>query len=99
MEYAGHASATSEVVKETTMYQSKTFAALALAGALGLGACSGLNNQEQRAVTGGAIGAGGGALVGAITGGSPLTGALIGGAGGAAIGALTADDDDYKRRR
>ncbi|RJF87684.1 hypothetical protein D3874_12180 [Oleomonas cavernae] len=81
------------------MYQSKTFAALALAGALGLGACSGLNHQERRAVTGGAIGAGGGALVGALTGGSALTGALIGGGAGAAIGALTADDDDYKRRR
>lgn len=57
--------------------------------ALALPACSGLNRTEQRAVTGGAIGAGGGALIGAATGGSPLTGALIGGAGGAAVGALT----------
>jgi hypothetical protein len=44
----------------------------------------------QRALSGGAIGAGGGAAVGAVTGGSPLTGALVGGAGGAAAGALTA---------
>ncbi|MBR0653589.1 YMGG-like glycine zipper-containing protein [Plastoroseomonas arctica] len=70
--------------------RSRNFALAAVASlTLALPACSGLNRTEQRAVTGGAIGAGGGALVGAATGGSPLTGALIGGAGGAAVGALT----------
>jgi hypothetical protein len=39
--------------------------------------------------SGGAIGAAGGAAIGAITGGSAVTGALIGGAAGAATGALT----------
>lgn len=43
-----------------------------------------------RAVTGGALGAGAGAGVAAITGGRPLTGALIGGGAGALGGALTA---------
>jgi osmotically inducible lipoprotein OsmB len=43
-----------------------------------------------RAVTGGALGAGAGAGVSALTGGRPLTGALIGGGVGAAGGALTA---------
>ena len=44
----------------------------------------------QRAVTGGAIGAGAGAAVGAATGGlSVLGGALIGGAIGAGVGAAT----------
>jgi hypothetical protein len=44
----------------------------------------------QRAVTGGAIGAGTGAAVGAATGGlSILGGALIGGAVGAGVGAAT----------
>ena len=43
----------------------------------------------QRAVTGGAIGAGSGALLGAATGFNPLAGALIGGAAGAGIGAAT----------
>jgi osmotically inducible lipoprotein OsmB len=52
-------------------------------------ACSSMTRQEQRALSGGAIGAAGGAAVGALTGGSLLTGALIGGAGGAAVGALT----------
>jgi hypothetical protein len=41
-----------------------------------------------RAVTGGAIGAAGGAVLGAI-GGSPGLGALAGGAAGAAAGGLT----------
>jgi hypothetical protein len=43
----------------------------------------------DRAVSGGLLGAGGGAAVGALTGGSPLTGAAIGGAAGALGGALT----------
>jgi hypothetical protein len=50
--------------------------------------CSGMSAREQRALSGGAIGAGTGAAIGAIVGGSVLTGALVGGAGGAAIGAL-----------
>ncbi len=80
------------------MRKSTTITAIGLVClSLGLGACSGLNRQEQRALSGGAIGAGAGAAVGALTGGSAITGALIGGAGGAAIGALTSDDDHKKR--
>ena len=52
-----------------------------------LAGCDHLSGQQQRALSGGAIGAAGGAIIGALTGG-PLTGALIGGAGGAAVGAL-----------
>ena len=43
----------------------------------------------QRAVTGGAIGAGSGAIVGASTGIGILPGALVGGAVGAGVGAAT----------
>lgn len=43
----------------------------------------------QRAVTGGGIGAGSGAIIGALTGMGPLTGAVIGGAVGAGAGAAT----------
>jgi uncharacterized membrane protein len=53
-----------------------------------LAGCDHLSRQQQRALSGGAIGAAGGAVVGVLTGGI-VTGALIGGAGGAAIGALT----------
>jgi hypothetical protein len=63
--------------------------ALALVLAMGSSACSNMTHQQQRALSGGALGAAGGAAIGAITGGSPIAGALIGGAGGAAIGALT----------
>lgn len=66
------------------------FAILALCGiAVTSTACEGMNRQQQRALSGGAIGALGGAAVGVLVGGSVLTGAVIGGAGGAAVGALT----------
>jgi peptidoglycan hydrolase-like protein with peptidoglycan-binding domain len=55
-------------------------------------ACSDMDDQQQRAVSGGAIGAGGGALFGFLIGANPLVGALVGGAGGAAVGALTSKD-------
>jgi hypothetical protein len=63
--------------------------ALALALIIPVAACEGMNRQQQRALSGGAIGAAGGAAIGAITGGSAVTGALIGGAAGATTGALT----------
>ena len=66
-----------------------TRVALAVALIAPLAACEGMNRQQQRALSGGAIGAAGGAALGAITGGSAVTGALIGGAGGAAVGAIT----------
>jgi hypothetical protein len=66
-----------------------TRTALALALIAPMAACSGMNRTQQRALSGGAIGAAGGAAIGALTGGSAVTGALIGGAGGAAVGALT----------
>ena len=60
--------------------------ALILAGLI-LAACG--RSPGERAVSGGLLGAGGGAAIGAITGGSPLTGALIGGGLGAVGGAVT----------
>ena len=61
--------------------------ALCLATTVALGGCA--TRQENRALAGGAIGAGGGALLGAVAGFNPLVGAAVGGAGGAAVGALT----------
>ena len=43
----------------------------------------------QRAVTGGAIGAGSGAAIGSVTGVGILPGAIVGGAVGAGVGAAT----------
>lgn len=47
----------------------------------------------DRALSGGAIGAGVGAVGGAVLGGSPATGAIVGGAVGAASGGLTKKKD------
>ena len=47
------------------------------------------NTMGERALTGGAIGAGSGAAVGAVTGVGVLPGAVIGGAVGAGVGAAT----------
>jgi hypothetical protein len=52
----------------------------------------------DRAASGGLLGAGAGAGIAAVTGGSPLTGALIGGAVGAVGGAATNPNDVYLGR-
>ena len=53
-----------------------------------LGACSNMSQTQQRTLSGGAIGAAGGAAIGALSGGSAGMGALIGGAAGAGTGYL-----------
>jgi hypothetical protein len=50
--------------------------------------CANMTPTQQRALSGGAIGAAGGAALGAITGGSAALGAVVGGAAGAVGGAL-----------
>lgn len=55
--------------------------------ALGLAGCG--YTPGQRALSGGGIGAGTGAIIGAATGLGPAGGALIGGAVGAVTGAVT----------
>lgn len=60
-----------------------------LATVLSTTACSNMNTQTQRALSGGAIGAAGGVAITALAGGSLIGGALIGGAAGAVIGAVT----------
>lgn len=61
---------------------------MALTMMLGLAGCG--YSPGTRAVTGGLIGAGGGAAISAATGGRPATGAAIGAGAGALGGALTA---------
>lgn len=62
------------------------FATAVLLSALSLTACG--NTPGDRALSGGAIGAGAGAAAGLLLG-APVQGALIGGALGAGTGALT----------
>lgn len=67
------------------------FATAASLSLLVLGACG--TSTTDRALSGGAIGAGTGAAGAAVLGASPVTGALAGGAIGAATGALTDSGD------
>ena len=59
----------------------KTLLALPLVAALTLTGCSGMNTEQQRELSGGAIGAAAGAGITAIAGGNPIWGAI----GGAAV--------------
>ncbi|HUA53493.1 MAG TPA: hypothetical protein VMB81_15085 [Candidatus Sulfotelmatobacter sp.] len=70
----------------------KLLISLASVGLLGLAACG--DTTGERALSGGAIGAGGGALAGAALG-NPLAGAAVGGVAGAGVGALTTPDHRY----
>jgi osmotically inducible lipoprotein OsmB len=54
---------------------------------LALGGCSGMSDTEQRTLSGGAIGAGAGAVVGAAAGNTGL-GAVVGAGAGVAGGYL-----------
>jgi len=68
----------------------KKFIVLALL-AVGLAACG--STREDRALTGGLIGAGAGAAIGGVatgTAGGAVAGGVLGGAAGAVIGASTA---------
>ncbi len=73
------------------MRRTITTAAMLLTLALGVAGCG--YHKGDRAVSGGLIGAGGGAAIAAMTGGAPLVGAAIGGAAGALGGALTSGHD------
>ncbi|HTH96887.1 MAG TPA: hypothetical protein VL574_05675 [Stellaceae bacterium] len=68
------------------MFRNITLVAVA---AVMLAGCSNMTHQQQRALSGGAIGAAGGAAVAAIAGGPVLLGAGLGAATGATVGALT----------
>ena len=50
--------------------------------------CANMSTGQQRAFSGAAIGAAGGALIGELATGQPLTGAAVGAAAGAASGWL-----------
>jgi hypothetical protein len=63
--------------------------AVVVSGALVLSGCGTM--PGDRALSGGLLGAGGGALIGSVAG-SAGKGALIGGLGGMALGALTSPD-------
>jgi osmotically inducible lipoprotein OsmB len=75
----------------------KYLAVLVLILALVAGGCSGMSTTQQRVLSGGAIGAGSGALIGWAAG-SPAAGAAIG-AGAGAVGGLIYDQYQKSRGR
>ncbi|MCK9227648.1 MAG: hypothetical protein PHT96_08680 [Syntrophorhabdaceae bacterium] len=77
------------------MKKLKTIAVLAVLIAM-LTGCSHMTTTQQRALSGGAIGAGGGAALSVLTGGSVLLGTAIG-AGVGAVGGLVYDDCQKKK--
>ena len=88
--YAGHSPGVLSTTWGRVMRKSLPVACAVLLLSLGLGAgCSNLSKTEQRVLTGGAIGAAGGAVIAAIAGGSIVVGTLIGAGAGAALGAVT----------
>jgi uncharacterized membrane protein len=74
-----------ETPKKKEFDTMKTLHLLALLGAFSVAACG--QSKEDRAASGGLIGAGAGAVIGS-TMGLPVTGAAVGAGVGAATGAL-----------
>jgi osmotically inducible lipoprotein OsmB len=57
--------------------------------------CAGMTAQQQRTLSGGAIGAAGGAALTAIAGGNAAIGAGVGGAAGALTGFLLGEQEKH----
>ncbi|MFZ5450385.1 MAG: YMGG-like glycine zipper-containing protein [Thermodesulfobacteriota bacterium] len=70
---------------------------LVMVAALLVGGCSGMSTTQQRVLSGGAIGAGSGALIGWAAG-SPAVGAAVG-AGAGAVGGLIYDQYEKSQGR
>lgn len=66
---------------------------------LGISGCVGMTRTQQSTLSGGAIGAGGGAFLGAISGGSPAVGAVLGGAAGALTGYILGEGAERDHHR
>jgi len=71
--------------------------AIALASTLGLSACSGLNDRDQKMLSGAAIGAGVGVVGTVITGGCVTCGAVIGGAVGTGAGYILHENEQARK--
>ena len=74
---------------------------VACALVVGLLSCADMTRTQQTTLSGAAIGAGGGALLGAIVGGRPFAGAAIGAGVGALAGYLSgeSEEDHYRHGR
>ncbi|MBO9685770.1 YMGG-like glycine zipper-containing protein [Roseateles chitosanitabidus] len=71
-------------------FNLKTTAVVAVAAAMAVG-CASDRHQRHEDARNAALGAAGGAVIGAVTGGDVLTGAAVGAVAGALIGRLVVD--------
>jgi uncharacterized protein YcfJ len=65
--------------------QKLSYLVLIATGLIAISGCAEMDQRQRSTVTGGAIGAGAGAIIGNQSG-NPVTGAVVGGAAGALIG-------------
>ena len=70
---------------------------LAVASTLGLSACSGLGDMDQKMLSGAAIGAGVGVVGTAVTGGCIYCGTLIGGVVGTGAGYILHENEERRK--
>ena len=61
--------------------------------------CAGMTSQQQRTLSGGAIGAAGGAFITGVAGGNAAVGATLGGAAGALTGYLLGEQDTHHKHK
>jgi hypothetical protein len=89
----------SQAIRRKSMRPIKLLSMIIVA--VSLFGCSGMSPRQQSTLSGGAIGAGGGALLGGISGGSPAVGAVVGGAAGALTGYILGGQGEprHKYRR
>ncbi len=66
---------------------------------LALNSCADMTRTQQKTLSGAAIGAGAGAILGAVVGGRPLAGAAIGAGIGALGGYISGESDERYYRR
>jgi osmotically inducible lipoprotein OsmB len=61
--------------------------------------CYGMDRKQQMTLSGAGIGAVGGAVVGAFSGGSPAVGAVVGAGIGGVTGYILGEQGEHYRRR
>ncbi len=61
--------------------------------------CAGMTQQQQRTLSGGAIGAAGGAFITGVAGGNAAVGAALGGAVGSLTGYLLGEQDTHRHHK
>ena len=79
--------------------KSMNYGLLAVLLTVSLFGCAGMTPKQQRTLSGGAIGAAGGAIITGIAGGNAAVGSTLGGAAGALTGYLLGEHDAHQHKK